>query len=279
MRSGALIAPRGLHVATIDVAGIVCRIGCRSLKPVLWARELHPEFLSTDAPDVDVVIEYDGGYWERGLPWIAPDTVEDRPVLTRDSAGIAVTTAYYRARIAPDARRVDVTMASGFRVGGLMRTLYALLLPSREGLLVSATRVAGPSTSALVLGLPGGERERLAAGDHRSASDGLVAVTAGGGRYTTFATPFSDGAPAADAGGTRLGAIVCVRPGASAVARVLGPAAAVARLSPYLCVVDLDAPSVEHVLDVAADLARAVPVYETSALSSLDPGAYGIDLD
>lgn len=277
MPSGILTAPT-LHSATVDVAGIVYRVACRSLKPVLWARELHPEFLSTGSPDVDVVVEYDDGYWERGLPWIAPDTVEDRPVVTRDGAALAVTTVYYRARVAPGGRRIDVTMASGFRVGGLMRTLSALLLPSRGGVLVRATRLASSPTAVLVVGLPDGARGELLGDAGSAVFDGFVAVTGSDGHYTTFATPFPDDAPAAGVGGVPLGALLCVRAGAGTVPRPLGAAAAVARLSSHLCVVDREPAALERVLDIATEIARAVPAYDASALPGVDPGAYGIRL-
>jgi hypothetical protein len=148
-----MMQPPILHSVTVEVAGLLCRITCRHLKPILWARESHPAFLSTKNPDIDLTIVYSDAYWRRGLPWIARDTVVDAPVVSRRGERVLVHTAYYRARIDLARGLSKASMASGFRVHGLLRTLYTLFLIPRGSLLVQAVRVVAKQTSYLLFGL------------------------------------------------------------------------------------------------------------------------------
>lgn len=246
-------APR--HSATVEIAGIVCRISCPHLKPILWAREGHPEFLSARTPDVELAIVSDDGYWRRGLPWIGPNTVRDVPAVSRRGSSLHVRTAYYRATIGDGGRRIEARLASGFRLPGLMRTLYALLLPSRRGILIHGVRVATGTRVTLVCGVPDGE-----------PPPEVTAVVGGDGHYTAFATPFLDGAaPAGPPLQAELAAVYFLRPDAPVIPQALGPAKAVEGLLSHIVAVERTGDSVGHVLHAAVGVATTVPCYQVAS--------------
>lgn len=253
-----------LRAVTVEIASLVFRISCRYEKPIAWARETHPAFLSRRAPAIRVVVVYRAR--SRRLPWIAPRTVSDVPEVTGGRESTRVRTVYYRAGMDRTGRRIDVTMAPGFQVDGLMRTLSALLLLSRGGLLVRAARIVSSGGAAsLVLGLPAEERVRLAT--RAEVVDGFVALTPWRGGWTSFATPFHDGLSLERHPPAPVAALYVVRPTAGAPRR-LGVAAAAA-LSPRLCVVDRRAEALERMLDVSARLVSTVPLYEVSSVDRL----------
>lgn len=271
MRAPSLMEPRVRHSAVVEVAGLVCRIECRHLKPIAWARDAHPVFLSAKPPEVELVIVYDDGYWGQGLPWVAPNTVPEVPRVTREAHTLGVRTAYYRATIDDRAGRIDVRMASGFRVDGLLRTLYALLLPARGALLVRATRVTRNGSSVLLVGPPaaGAARPNPAAGDGGIFA-GFVAVAGIDGRYLALTTPFNDGDPR-DEEPTRLplDALHFVEREAGA-STAIAPAEAARRLLPHVCVVERTVASLERVLELSAWLVQTLPCERVSEVSRLE---------
>lgn len=275
MRAASLRPPAVRQSAIVEVAGLVARIECRHLKPIAWAREAHPAFLSAKPPDVEMAIVYDDGYWGRGLPWIAPNTVPDVPRVAREEGALSVETAYYRATIDHRVGRIEVRMASGFRVDGLLRTLYALLLPARGALLIRATRVVRNGGSVLLVGPPepSGARPGAVAGDG-AIFDGFVAVTEIDGRYAACTTPFHDGDPR-DERPTRLplDALYVLDRDAGALATI-GPAEAAKRFLPHVCVVEKTVASFERILDLSTRLVRTLPCDRVSEVSCLESDSH-----
>lgn len=268
-RVGPVAPPR--HSTIVEVAGLVSRIECRHLKPIVWACEMHPAVLSRKPPEVDLSIVYDDGYWGRRLPWIGPNSVPDVPEVSRTDHSLSVVTAYYRAELDQRTGRIDVRMASGFRVDGLVRTLYALLLPARGVSLLRAARVARNGGCILLVGLtdPPGAGLSAVAGDG-AIFDGFVAVAETEGRYVACTTPFHDGDPR-DERPSRLplDALYFLERGAGARARI-GPAEAARRLLPHVCVVEKTFASFERILDLSTRLVQALPCHRTSHVSCLE---------
>ena len=241
----------GPHAVTISVADIRCTILCAYPKPILWATELHPEFVTDASPDVTVTVTYEQGYWDRGLPWLAEDTVSDRVVASGDDAGLTLTTADYRAQRARDSRDVAVSMAEGFRVDGLLRTLYTSFLLERGGLLVEGDCVADSAGWRLRVGAAAGARRAF------------IAVVPSAAGIAAYPTPFGDpGVAAPPSSPAMLDAIVLPLPAHRSTAAAAGA------LSAHVCVVDHRPPAVRRVLDAVARVlevldAPAVLVTET----------------
>lgn len=262
-----------MRAVTVAIAGTACRISCRHQKPIVWATQAHPAFLADRRPDVELAIVYRSR--QRGLRWIAPHTVRDRPeTIRRDDVSIA-RTEYYRARISWLRRRIDVSIAPGFPIDGLMRTLWSLLLAPRGGLLIRAVRVVTGSAAHLFLGLSGDAGGLVAARPrNRDVFDGFVAVVPDRRGYTTFVTPFHDGLdidvpiPAAP-----LEAIhVVAKDDASGLTPSfrLGRASAVAELSRWLWRDDNRLAEIETSIGSLIRLATSVPCHGTRGVADVE---------
>jgi hypothetical protein len=222
--------------ATFEVAGLACRVECAHAKPILWVNELHPGFRSTRDPDVVVTFRYDDGYWARDLPWIAPDRLRDAPEYGERTSGALLRTAYYDADIDADRRRVLVRVAGGFGVGGVLRALYAVLLPRRGACLVRASVLPVDDAAVLVCD---------------EVEDGVVALVDRGAEVEVEPTPFHQGTTPLRARGRRVTAIDHER----ASRRVDAAAHVLSRV----VTVDHSAETLEHVLDIVTRLVAGLP--------------------
>ena len=227
---------------TVEVAGLACRLECAYPKPILWVTELHPAFFSDRDADVVVSFRYDDGYWARGLPWVAPDRLVDAPVYeTRADGTATLRSAYYDAVIDASRARVETRIAGGFGVGGMMRALYAALLPAHGACLVHATaRPEGPGV-VLVSGDPGDAADQ----------DGVVALVNDGAHVAVAPTPFHGGTSPTRMPWRR---VVAVDPGPAGTSR----AAAVAAVHARVVVVDHSASTLERALDVITRLPNPI---------------------
>jgi hypothetical protein len=232
------------HVATVDIAGLACRLVCDYAKPALWARELHPGFLTDRVPDLTVEVAYDDGYWERGLPWIAPDTVPDEPVVTIEDGCRVITSSYYRLALVAG-ERVEARVAGGFGVGGPMRALYGLLLPERERLPLAAAIQEDEDGVVLVCG-----------GD--AASAGVVAVVATGFGAVAYPTPFHAGETPQRQPPRPVSGIVLA--GQADHRAALTRAEAAALLHRHVVTIDRSPGALLRSIDLAAALAGTVPI-------------------
>jgi hypothetical protein len=228
-------APFGPDAATFEVAGLACRVECAYAKPILWVNELHPGFRSTRDPDVQVMVRYDDGYWARDLPWIGPDRLLDAPVYAEHAGGARLQTAYYDAEIDAERRRVFVRVAGGFGVGGVLRALYAILLPRRGACLVRAS--IRPSEDAAVLVCDG-------------ADEGVVALVNRGGGVEVVPTPFHDGVTPVRARGRLVIAVDL-----EGAARVDLAAHVLSRV----LIIDHSAEALERALDIVTRLVGGLP--------------------
>ena len=227
-----------LDGVTFEVAGLVCRIECAYAKPILWVTELHPAFRSARDADVGVSFLYDDGYWARGLPWVAPDRLIDAPVYDAGACGGAsLRSAYYDADIDDARRRVTTRIAGGFGVGGMLRALYATLLPARGVCLVRASIRPDGAGAILVCGDPTGPVD----------DDGVVALVSDGTHVEVEPTPFHGGTTPVRAPRRR---VVAVDTGAETASR----AAAAAHVLAHVVVVDHSSSTLERVLDVVMRL-------------------------
>lgn len=237
-------APR-VDAATFEVAGVTCRVECAHAKPILWVTELHPAFRTTRDPDVVVTFRYDDDYWARELPWIAPDRLLDAPVFVEHAGGAQLRSAYYDAEIDAARRRVLVGIAGGFGVGGMLRALYAVLLPRRGACLVRAS--LRPVDDAAVLVCDEGE-------------DGVVALVARGAGVEVEPTPFHQGTTPVRDRGRRVVA-VDLQPASRRIA-------AAAQTLSRVVTIDHSAATVERVLDVITRLGASLS-------ATADVGAVG----
>lgn len=224
------------HVG-FEVAGLVARVGCAWPKPILWITELHPAFASSRAHDLAIHVEYDDGYWARGLPWTGPDRLIDHPAYTATPGGGLITASYYAIEASP--RRAEVRIASGFGVGGVMRALYAALLPARGACLLRA-RMRDVDDGVV-----------LAPGD---PDDGVVALIATPDGVAAEPTPFHAGTSPARAP-RRLVRGVDVSDTGSAHG---GHAAVAAALLENAVMIDHSPPTAERVVDIVTRLAMSV---------------------
>ena len=227
-----------LDAVTFEVGGIACRIECAYAKPILWVTELHPGFRSERAPDVVVRFDYDDSYWADGLPWIAPDQLVDAPVYEAHAHGASLRSAYYHAEIDGGGAHVVTRIAGGFGVGGMLRALYATLLPHRGACLVRASAHVTPDGVVLELGSP----------DH-----GVVAVVPDQTFVAVEPTPFHHGTSPSRPPGRRVTVIDVGRPGATRLETA-------ARTLEHAVVVDHSPVVLERALDVVARLVTSTTV-------------------
>jgi hypothetical protein len=236
--AGGVTAATGVDAATFEVAGLTCRIECAYAKPRLWVTELHPAFRSAADPDVVVTFQYDDGYWTRGLPWIASDRLLDAPVFDDRAGGALLRTSYYDAEIDDARTRVFVRVAGGFGVGGMLRALYAVLLPRRGACLVRASiQVVGDDTAVLVCD---------------DDEDGVVALVARNGEVEIEPTPFHHGTTS-----TRERVRRVVGIDLPSGARRLDAAA---QILSRVVTVDHSAATMERVLDLVTGLSTTIDV-------------------
>ncbi len=232
-----MTAPWRLDAATFEVAGLACRVECAYAKPILWVNELHPAFRSTRDPDVSVTFRYEDEYWARDLPWIAPDRLVDTPVFVERAGGALLRSAYYDAEIDAGRRRVLVRVASGFGVGGVLRALYAVLLPRRGACLARASILPADDAAVLVCD---------------DADDGVVALVDRGRGVDVEPTPFHQGTTPLRERGRRV------------VAVDLGQASlrvdAAAKVLSRVVTIDHSAETLDRVLDIVTRLVAGLPV-------------------
>ena len=224
---------------TFEVAGLACRLECAYAKPMLWVTELHPAFRSERAADVHVSFDYDDGYWTRGLPWVATDRLIDAPVHEPDARGGAqLRSAYYDAEIDRSGRQVKTRIAGGFGVGGMLRALYATLLPARGACLVRATVRLVDAGAILVCDDP---------------DDGVVALVSDGAHVAVEPTPFHGGTTTLRASRRR---VIAIDAGDDGISK----ATAAARVLANVVVVDHSPRTLERVLDVVMRLPNIGPI-------------------
>lgn len=229
----------GARSATFGVAGLVCRVECEYDKPLLWVSELHPGFALTQDPDLVVTVRYDDGYWASDLPWIAPDQLLDVPVYEALGGAAVIRSAYYQADVDRACGRAFVRLAGGFNVDGVLRALYAALLPARGACLVRA------------LLRPVGNAAVLVCGDRH---EDVVALIDRGGCVMAEPTPFHGGTTPKRPRRRSLEAIeLGVDHGTSRLE-------AAARILERVVVVDHASQTVERVLDIVTRLTASVPV-------------------
>lgn len=252
--------------ATVGIGSIAWRIVTAHPKPIYWAEDAHAAYRSDRPPDVVLGIVYERR--NRDLPWIAPDTVADAALLSEQGGRACLRTGYYRAWIDREYRRIVVRMAPGFGIPGLMRTLTALLLPRRGGILLRGVLRVEHGAASLVCGLDDDERAAIvtAGGD---VFDGFVAVVPRAGRSVAFSTPFHDGSSVERPLEAPLARISIVRRDVRG-SRRLGPAAAVGALSPSVCLMDRAPATVGAALEAAADLVVSVPCVEIGGLQTAE---------
>lgn len=244
--------PRTPFAATVDIAGIACRITSNYVKPVYWA-EAAPAFRPVRRPAMRVHVEY--GRRQGRLPWIAPATVEDRPEIVAHRGFIEVRTAYYVATIRLGGRDVVVRMQAGFGVGGLMHTLYAWWLLRRRGFLVRAHREERGGASWLVMPPDRGEAT--------NGGTEIFAVRRTRTGWVSHATPFGvAGAPAANTAMPVRG----LRVGMSTDAPV-SPATAACALARHITVVDRQRHAVSRLLALLADFVQDVWCVQEGAVA------------
>ena len=235
-----MTVPARLDAATFDVAGVACRVECAHAKPILWVNELHPGFRSTREPDVVVSFRYEDAYWSRGFPWIGPDRLLDAPVYTDHSRGARLRSAYYDAEIDAGQRHVLVRIAGGFGVGGMLRALYAVLLPRHGACLVRASVL--PLADDAVLVCDEGQK--------------IVALVDRGDGVEVEPTPFHEGVTPIRAHGRRVAAVDFVRDAwRSDAAEVSRPRVdAAAAVVSRVIAIDHSTEALERVLDVVTRL-------------------------
>lgn len=239
--------PARLDAATFDVAGVACRVECAHAKPILWVNELHPGFRSTREPDVVVTFRYEDAYWARRFPWLGPDRLLDAPVYTEHSRGARLRSAYYDAEIDAARRHVLVRIAGGFGVGGMLRALYAILLPSRGACLVRASILPVADDAVLVC----------------DDGNAVVALVDRGDGVEAEPTPFHDGVTLIHERGRRIVAVDFVRHARriAAAELVSGPRVDVAaELVSRVITIDHSMQILERVLDVVTRLMAGVSV-------------------
>jgi hypothetical protein len=150
--------------------------------------------------------------------------------------GATLRGAYYDARVAPARRRVRVRVAGGFGIGGVLRALYAMLLPRRGACLVRASVRPLDDGGAV-----------LVADD---AEDGVVALIDRGRGIDVEPTPFHGGTTPARAPARRV------------VGIDLGPAArrvdGAAHLLARAVAIDHSADTLERVLDLVTRLVASL---------------------
>ena len=247
------------HTDKVDVAGIVFQLSCPFPKPGFWARN-QPAFITRRRPDVTVRIDYeerDGRHVWRSVG----DTVTDAATVSRRGRHLHVSTGYYRAVVDVPGGRVAVTMAAGFEVAGLMRTLTALWLAERETLLVHAACFGSTESATLACGLPAGPIPA-------SATAGWFAVRPGADHVDVLVTPFlvGDGPPTAN--GWR--ATTLALPGGK---EPMSAAEALRALLPSIWQADRRRPAVERTLDLATRVVTALCCRE---LGAPDPATEGV---
>jgi hypothetical protein len=145
--------------------------------------------------------------------------------------GALLRSAYYDAEIDDARRRVLVRMAGGFGVGGMLRALYAVLLPRRGACLVRASIV--PVDDAAVLACDDGE-------------DGVVALVSRDDAIAVEPTPFHGGTTSIREPGRRVVAID-LQPGSPRID-------AASKILSRVVTVDHSAETVEPVLDLVTRL-------------------------
>jgi hypothetical protein len=169
---------------------------------------------------------------------VAPDRLIDAPVYEAGAAGGAhLRTTYYDAEIDASRGRVETRIAGGFGVGGMLRALYAALLPARGACLVRATVRPERHGAVLVCGDPS---------DSESV-DGVVALVSDGAHVTVEPTPFHGGTSPSRAPRRR---VLAVESGLTGTSR----AAAAAAVLTHVVVVDHSAATLERALDVVTRL-------------------------
>jgi hypothetical protein len=131
-------------------------------------------------------------------------------------------------------------------VGGVLRAIYAALLPQRGACLVRATM------------RPVGDRVVLECGD---PEDGVVALLDAGGHVVAEATPFHSGTTLTGPRRRRVDGIA-----GAGVTR----AAAAARLLEEVVVVDHSPDILDRVLDLVTRLTVSAPVLVAAAERDLD---------
>ncbi len=224
-----------LAPVTFEVAGLACRIECAHAKPMAWVTDLHPGFRTDRPADVAVVFRYDDGYWARELPWVGADDVLDVPVCEASVDRTTIRGSYYDLELDLARRHAVVDLAMGFRVGGILRALYAALLPSRGACLVRAT-VRHDGDGAVLL-----------ADDD---ADDVVALAEHDGHIAVEATPFHGGTSPTRSAPRRL---VGVDAGAASMTR----SDVAAKLLERLVIVDHSDHSIERALTVLTRAAHA----------------------
>jgi hypothetical protein len=205
-----------------------------------WVNDLHPAFRTGRPADLVAQFQYDDVYWRRELPWVGADDVRDVPIHAASGGTTSIRSAYYDVELDGAGRHAVVRLAMGFRVGGVLRALYAALLPRRDACLVRATlRDAGDGVMLVC----------------DDAGDEVVAVADRGEWISAEPTPFHPGTSARRRPPRPIVAIEAAGDGAR-------PVDAAARLLEPLVIVDHSTPLVERALDLltrAALGAAAVP--------------------
>jgi hypothetical protein len=247
---------------------------------------LRTGVIAPDSGVAEIVRDRYKGFLTSGTPDWRLD-VEVRPAARKPSDGDVVVSreagtarflvrrADFAATVDLDARRAWLALAHAneYSIDSFLRVLYSLALVRARGLVLHAASVVRGGMAYLFCGSSGSGKTSIArlSPDATLLSDELSIPRLADAGARCHATPFWGelARPGTDCAAPLAG-IYFLEHGAAHAVRAAGPRRALERLLPNVLFFARDTELVARVLDVAAELADAVPCFDLSF--RLDPG-------
>jgi len=154
-------------------------------KPILWLRQNFGIYLSEDAPDLDISLEFRKGYRGNKISGNAAELISE-------NGTFSLKTHYYDVKGNYANGKVDVVSNHNMGVADLARTLFSIMLVKKGGFLLHASAIADNDRSYVFCGPSESGKTTIArlAGGRDVLTDETTAVTIKDSRYYAYSTPF-----------------------------------------------------------------------------------------
>lgn len=173
-----------LSKVKFKIANITFQFSSSYSKPILWFKRHYGIYLSEDAPDLDISLEFRKRY--------KSNKTSGNPELISENGKFSLSTDFFDVEGSYPDGKIDVISDYDMGVADLTRTLFSIIIVKRGGLLLHASAVADGNRSFVFCGPSESGKTTIArlSEEKDVLTDETTAVIKKDNRFYAYATPF-----------------------------------------------------------------------------------------
>lgn len=243
--------------AKFKIAGMTFQFSSSYPKPIVWLRQNFDIYLSEDAPDLDISLEFKKSYRTN----IALGNSE----LISENGAFYLKTAFFDVKGNYANGKIDVVSNYNMGVADLTRALFSVMAVKRGGILLHASAIADNDYSYVFCGPSESGKTTIArlSGERDVLTDESTAIISKDNRYYAYSTPFfGEFGRVSKNMGAPIKAVFFIRKGNGFSHKRISKVEAMSDFLNNIILRGRDLALTEKVLDNVYKLANSVPCYE-----------------